>query len=230
MRMPACREERPECRRTVEIAQVSEASRVGSAGQMCDVRTRGWTVCVGERVRRVGKHVMRSCTARPVAERRPAAMRYVNMRAASADPDVRPTAEAAGAADMPHAMAAEMGCEMRPTAAEVPREMRNASSTARCQVRPATANVRREMWPAATDMRCAAANMRGAARMSAAAGVTTARSWRRNSRAGRQTQGQADGGDARRNGSRLDHNILPKCICARDRTRALNRCKQNGGL
>jgi hypothetical protein len=122
MWMPSRRQEWPERAEAVKVAQMGETRRVGSPGQMCSVPTRGWTVCVGERVRSVWKHAMRSCAARPVADRRPAAMRDVDMRAASAEPDVGPAADASGAADMPaHAMTANVRREMWPAAANVTR-------------------------------------------------------------------------------------------------------------
>jgi hypothetical protein len=137
------------------------------------------------------------------------------MRSTSAEPDVRSAADASGTADMPaHAMAANMGREMRPATANMTREMRNACTAARRKVRSSTAHVRRKMRSAATDVRSTAAHMRSAAtHVGCAAGVAAARvtaatrSWRREACAGRQTQGQADGGYADRNGSRRDHNV-----------------------
>jgi len=101
-------------------------------------------------------------------------------------------------------------------------------------MRPAATGMSRKMWPAAAahvrgKMRSAAARMRNTARMSTAAGMSAG--WRRRAGGRCETQGQADAGDAQRNGSHHDHNVLSVGPHALARKNArMNRFRQNGGL
>jgi hypothetical protein len=122
---------------------------------MREVPARMQTVWAGERgVRRMRKHVMGSeRTVRTVDERRPIAVRNVEMRARSADPRVRRKVRYATAADMSREMwgtsstmggkmrrAADMGSKVR-AAANMRGKMRRAATYARSATRASAAGV-----------------------------------------------------------------------------------------
>lgn len=119
--------------------------------------------------------------------------------------------------------ATDMGRKMRPAATGMSRKMWPAAAAhVRGKMRPAAARVRGKM-------RSAAAHMRNTARMSTAAGMSAG--WRRRAGGRCETQGQADAGDAQRNGSHHDHNVLSVGPPALARKNArMNRFRQNGGL
>jgi hypothetical protein len=181
--MPARGQERPERRITTKASQVGEARRVGPAGQMRQVTVRGHTARISEcRSRGVRKHAMRRGRAvRPVAERRSAPARNMETRAGAPEPCVRHMPETTNTANA--SASAEMRCKMRHTAA---------------------ADMSRKMWGAAAHVRSSVRYAAARCRPAAAA------SWRRRPGANREAHGQAERGNTRRNGSSLDHNVVPK--------------------
>lgn len=169
---------------------------------------------------------------RPAARWRPRAMRHVNIRVRPAVPKLRPMRDAPRATDMPaHAnmrrkmrrAAADVGCELWSTNSTMHDNVRSAADMG-SKVRPATTWTSGKMRSAATGlsskMRRTAADVRGAARMSAATGMTaSAGPLRRRSGTSRHAQAQGNGSDAYKNGSRPHHDVLPKALCPRDAAR-----------
>lgn len=255
--MPARSQEWPERGRAVKTSQMGEAGRARLTGQMPNMTARECALGAGDRrMRRMRKHTMRRQRAtRPASGWHRAAVRNMETRAGSAEPCVRPMRGAAGAAyagvrcKVRHATTADMGREawstsstmrkmrgaadvgskMRASATWASRKMRSTAThtrSAATYVRNATAHMRNaatHVRSTTAHARSATANVRSTARMSAAG------SWLRRSRARSQTQGHAERDNADRNGSRRTHMCGPHA-CARESTRALNRCKSTGGL
>ncbi len=148
-------------------------------------------------------------------------MRHVKMRPGSPALGVTPVSETTDAAHVPHP--ADMGRKMMTTVDDMGGKMRSA------------ADVRRKVWSASPDMRgkmrsatdmrrkmrSASAHVRGTPANMGSPRVAASRPWRRRPRAGRTAQGQTKGANTRRQGSRLDHNVLPKCRRAKARAKPL---------